>query len=276
MGMKDWLVRYRPGFMGRTGKHSAVPIVIGATGGSGTRAFHGLLQRAGVFMGTRLNSAGDAMDFEPFLDDYIDRILRESRSLAYELEDLPPSLRQEVLSSFEKALQLYAGELPPGQPWGWKNPRSMYVFPIIHHFFPEMRFLHVVRDGRYMAFSKNKNQLRKHFSSLFGHDPEPPIEVSNARLWATTNFQVARWGEHRLASNYLRVLFEDLCVDPAGVAANLIYHLNLPNKDAGEVARGIEGPKRLGPWREAPPALLEEVTASARDTLKAFGYLKAE
>ena len=44
------------------------PVVIGGTGGSGTRAVQSALAAAGVFMGERLNESGDAMDFEPFLD----------------------------------------------------------------------------------------------------------------------------------------------------------------------------------------------------------------
>jgi hypothetical protein len=42
------------------------PVVIGATGGSGTRVIHGILETAGLFMGhdQNLNHAGDAMDIE--------------------------------------------------------------------------------------------------------------------------------------------------------------------------------------------------------------------
>ena len=46
--------------------------------------------------------------------------------------------------------------------WGWKEPRSIYLLPFFHRHLPGLRFLHVVRDGRDMAFSENQNQLRKH------------------------------------------------------------------------------------------------------------------
>ena len=62
------------------------PIVVGATSGSGTRVVQAVLARAGVFMGVRLNEAGDAMDFEPILDELINPVLAVTRSLDYRAE----------------------------------------------------------------------------------------------------------------------------------------------------------------------------------------------
>src|SRR3954471_11566351 len=42
------------------------PVVIGGTGGSGTRVVARMLRTAGVFMGGRLNSADDALDLAEF------------------------------------------------------------------------------------------------------------------------------------------------------------------------------------------------------------------
>ena len=47
---------------------------------SGTRAVCHALQALGVFMGTRLDGAGDAMDFEPILDDGINAVLRTTEA----------------------------------------------------------------------------------------------------------------------------------------------------------------------------------------------------
>ena len=60
------------------------PVVIGATGGSGTRAFHGIMGELGLFMGERVNGAGDAMDFEPFLDRWINPIISSQGRLDYD------------------------------------------------------------------------------------------------------------------------------------------------------------------------------------------------
>ena len=90
----------------------------------------------------------------------------------------------------------------------------MYVLPLIHARFPKMSFVHVLRDGRDMAVSDNRNQLRKHYAALFG---EPSSELDHQaalRLWSATNVMVARWGERVLGERYLQVRFEDLCQRP--------------------------------------------------------------
>src|SRR5215204_6276776 len=120
------------------------PIVVGGTGGSGTRVVQAVLTRAGAFMGIRLNVAGDAMDLEPVLDQIINPVIAVTRSLDYAVEDLPNALVGHALSTFDDAVRRYCSERPAGMRWGWKNPRSMYVLPLIHIRFPEMIFVHVL------------------------------------------------------------------------------------------------------------------------------------
>ena len=51
------------------------PFVIGGVGGSGTRVFADILQKAGCYIGTRLNKAKDSQVFVPLYDKWIPRIL---------------------------------------------------------------------------------------------------------------------------------------------------------------------------------------------------------
>ena len=51
-----------------------------------------------------------------------------------------------------------------------KNPRSMFLLPFFDSYFPALKFIHIVRDGRDMAYSKNQNQLHKHGSTLLDQD----------------------------------------------------------------------------------------------------------
>ena len=146
------------------------PAVIGGTGGSGTRALYHALSAAGVFMGRRLNGAGDAMDFELILDETINVILSHTRSLNYLLSDLPRQTRVAMRRRFAHILSVYAEERP-GAP-GAEDSRSMYILPLIFDRCPGLRFIHLVRDGGEMAQSANQNQPKK---TLCGsHRPSPP------------------------------------------------------------------------------------------------------
>lgn len=251
---------------------AAPPIVVGGTGGSGTRVVQTILTRAGVFMGLRLNFAGDAMDFEPFLDETINLVLVETRSLDYCLADLPQTLRAEAMRGFARAAERFRRDRPIGMPWGWKNGRSMYLLPLIHARFPGMRFVHVLRDGRDMGFSENQNQLRKHYRSLFGEPADEASAEAAMRLWAEANLAVARWGERTLGNRYSRIRFEDLCAQPAESSAALAEGLGLPITLGDLLASSVVPPSTIGRWRQAAAGAPLALPPAAEEAIAVFGY----
>lgn len=249
------------------------PIVVGATGGSGTRVVGGLLANAGVFMGVRLNGAGDAMDFEPFLDDIINPTLEHTRSLSYELSGLPSPFRDKTVSRLREIVERYRADRPTNRPaWGWKNGRSMFILPFISEACPGFRFVHLIRDGRDMALSSNRNQPRKHYAALFGRPFTNPDPVAAIELWARANLEVAAWGETSLGERYLRVRFEELCERPAWTVEGLLGKLSL-RADATRAANGIIKPTSIGRWRKEDERLIEKLNGTARVALEEFGYL---
>lgn len=253
------------------------PLLIGATGGSGTRALHGALKAAGFFVGERLNHAGDAMDFEPFLDANINPVLRETRSLDYSLDDLSDGVRSAAVSEFRAALAHYTRERPRNVPhWGWKNPRSMYVLPIVADSCPGLRFLHLVRDGRDMALSDNQNQPNKHYDALFGETYTGASPENAIRLWAAANLQVANWGERELGRRYARIRFEDLCAEPRTVLADALIASGLETELAGQVGSAAEEvirmPASVGRWNELSIGEKNGLTEIGSEALARFGY----
>lgn len=249
------------------------PIVVGATGGSGTRAVQAAFARAGVFMGNRVNHAGDAMDFEPWLDDAINAVLPHTRSLDYEASALPLAVRAPLLSRLRRIIDAFRAEVPPGTArWGWKNPRSMYILPLIVALQPDLSFVHVVRDGRDMALSDNQNQLNKHFAHLFGRPYGADSEVESIRLWSRANCDVARWAARSLGPRYVRLRLEDLCAEPVRALGRLFYGLGM-TADLHDVASCVQAPPSLGRWREQPPGRIARIAEGGAEGLRAFGYV---
>ena len=152
--------------------------MIGATGGSGTRVLAAIVQRAGMFVGSDLNRSLDALDFAAFFDRWVGR-------------ELTPGAAAEL-----RALVARQHEEAGGRPWGWKEPRSVYLLPFLAAELPGLRFLHVVRDGRDMALSENQVQLRKHGDAVLGASDEPEALRSIA-LWREINLRAADFGEQR-------------------------------------------------------------------------------
>jgi GT2 family glycosyltransferase len=228
------------------------PGVIGATGGSGTRVLAAIVQRAGMFVGSDLNRSLDALDFAAFFDRWVGR-------------DLTPGAAAEL-----RALVTRQHEEAGGRPWGWKEPRSVYLLPFLAAQLPGLRFLHVVRDGRDMALSENQVQLRKHGDAVLGASDEAEALRSIA-LWREINLRVADFGEQELGDRYRRIRFEDLCEQPAVVAARVLRFFGLEG-DAQRAAKEVQAPPTLGRWIDADPRLQAALNERAGDALRRFGY----
>src|SRR6185503_9656389 len=224
------------------------PGVIGATGGSGTRVLAAIVQRAGMFVGSDLNRSLDALDFAAFFDRWVGR-------------ELPPAAAAEL-----RGLVARQHAEADGRPWGWKEPRSVYPLPFLDAELPGLRFLHVVRDGRDMAFSENQVQLRKHGDAVLGRTDEP-MALRSIALWRQVNLQAADFGERELGDRYFRLRFEDLCAEPSARVAEVLRFFGLED-DAGQIAaEEVEAPRTLGRWREADPELQAALTDRAADAL---------
>lgn len=244
------------------------PVVIGALGGSGTRVVARIVIQAGYVLGTNRNASEDAMEFVEFYDRWINRYLLRHRAPLCQEEDAL------MARDFLDCVARHRREIPePEAPWGWKEPRSLYVLPFFHAHFPEMKFIHVIRDGRDMAFSANQNQLRKHGGAVLGpHLHDAPQPVRTAALWARINLDAAAYGEARLGARYLRVQFEALCRAPRETVETIQRFLG----HAGETGCGAEvviPPPSIGRWRGiTDEGLLRAIHAQADEALRRFDY----
>ncbi len=242
------------------------PNVIGATGGSGTRVVARIARLAGMHIGTRLNVSEDNLDFADFGDRWINSYLDGScassgRKREWMVEDFWAFLHE-----------LCAARSSPAQPWGWKEPRSIFLLPFLHEQLSNLRFVHVVRDGRDMAVSSNQNQLRKHGDAVLGaHERSLSPQLRSIALWTSANARVADYGEARLGERYVRLRFEDICARPVEAAQTILDFFDLEG-DAGVAAGEIVPPATLGRWREQPAAVVDELQRVAGVALRRFGY----
>jgi sulfotransferase family protein len=251
------------------------PLVIGATGGSGTRVVARIAKNAEYYLGTNVNPAEDALEFGRFYDVWIDRFLDRGLFRA-PLVSPPPQLEDEFRTVLSRHLAGFS-MAQPDMGWGWKTPRSIYLLPFFHAEFPDLKFIHVLRDGRDMALSQNQNQLRKHGRRVLTWRQRwfASRAVRSILLWDRVNTQAAEYGETYLRHRYLRVRFEDLCFNPVETTAAILRFLDRTD-DAEVIAQAeISPPATIGRWRAAPPALIARLERAASRSLRKFGYLAA-
>lgn len=231
------------------------PLVIGGTGGSGTRVVARIVRLGGRFMGGERNESEDTMPFALF-------------DLRWGLQYLESGPDEAMEERFDQVVADHVASGPEDMPWGWKAPRSYLFLPFLRARFPSLRFIHVVRDGRDMALSRNQRQARQ-YGHLLGR-PDEAEPVRSAAWWEWANLRAKRLGEG-LGAGYLALRFEDLREDPASAVARIV-ELSGGRDTARLVAEVQTGAPRTG-WRECDRERMQDIESACAEGLSAFGYI---
>jgi hypothetical protein len=249
------------------------PVVLMGRGHSGTRVLAWICTHLGIALGTSEDLAtGDAED---------EQFTEEIKAVA--LHDLGSKsdgkLQERALRRFQKAVAGYYERL--GRPagwWGWKFPETYLITPYIAATFPRARYLHLVRDGRDLAFKHHltDDPRRKLGRTLLREAGalDLPHHLQAAISWA---FQVDRFDAFRAhlpPAQVFDVKFEQLCEQPAEQTARLCAFLNLPlTESCRTYLRDEINTGKIRQYREADPQLVREVEQRVAPTLRRYGYL---
>src|SRR5439155_21662541 len=127
---------------------------------------------------------------------------------------------------FERMIHLHCrGISSPDARWGWKNPRSLWLVPFLVERFPELKFVHMVRDARDIMLSENIYFLRQNGHWLLGPDWWQNLEAAALELWRTSIKRALEFALHDLKDRYHKVRYEDLCQRPAETVTRLLEFL---------------------------------------------------
>jgi hypothetical protein len=231
-------------------------------------------------MGTRLTPARDSQDLIEFFEKWINRYVTHTGWLNAALDGRaipvdPPSTEME--EDFTRAIDGHRAALSDASaPWGRKGPRGMYVLPFLSRRYPEMRAVHLIRDGRDMAYSGNQHELRHSEAALGGDFRSLPEPVHSMMIWSRLNLATARYGESQMPERYLRVKFEDLCRDPAVTVGRILefFGADVPGEDVREIAEAVISPPLTSHrWRARDARELKPVLDEGSAALEHFGYL---
>ena len=249
------------------------PVVLLGRGHSGTRVLAWMC----VHLGVKLGTSSPHVEGDPDDVTFTNKI----KALAAHNLDVtsPAHVREHALRRFKAAVsKYYAGLGNPSGMWGWKFPETYLIAPYVARTFPRARYLHLVRDGRDIAFKSHLTDNPRHrvgkavLSAC--HALELPDHLRAAASWA---YQVDRFDafrDHLPASSVLDMRFEDLCTSPAESAERLSAFLGAPMTDACReyVASGIDTLK-VAQYREQDPRLVDEVEGRIGATLRRYRYL---
>lgn len=246
------------------------PLIIGGLGGSGTRVVTRVIRRTGRFMGADLPESEDALQ----LDDFA--LKWAVPYMAARLREQPLSEAAEMVSDFEEGLRRHVAPIAgTDAPWGFKNPQNIHFLPFLIEQLGDLRFIHVIRDGRDMAFGGfPRPRIIDVYLEPDNAWPESQKPLRMIAYWDRANRLAADFGRRELGANYHLVRLEDLCLRTEATIRDVLEFAGraspgLIKNAAAEVSR----PDTLGRWQSEQGPLLEEATKVGEAALRRFGYL---
>ncbi len=245
-------------------QYSQEPIFIGGFPGSGTRVVSRILSMANIFMGSKINNTNDSVYFAPFLNKWVGKFISEEFSDKNELY-------AQMKKDFDHLLEGHLSGIPDDVPWGSKNPRNILILPFLHSLFPEMKFIHVLRDGRDLAASpKQRVKIKQYAIDLLGNEVSSVSELVN--LWSAITLKGFNDGEQFLGKNYLLIKFEDMCTNPSQVITEILKFSGGSMECLDAAIDEVNPPvNAIGRWKAAKDQF-EHLSTDTRKTLEKFGY----
>ncbi len=247
------------------------PLVIGGVGGSGTRVYRKVVEAAGYMMLTapwplRRFSKREHHDNYFLLKHFYARWVNR-----YLLDDLGKAELTRMRLELQTMLAL-SGPAHYGRGlWGWKNPRTLYLLPFLNELYPEMRYIHVIRDGRDHAF--HPRFPYEHDVLLSPEDRRSEEHIRKALVWSNANALGQRAGDTFLQGRYVQSRLEDLCADPAHEIERVFNFLGCRDASGIErAARHVKKPSSFGRWCKQPDEAIAAVEQKVGSDLQRYGY----
>ena len=165
--------------------------------------------------------------------------------------DRSPVIPEEQLLQARESLLSAPPRDRRDQHWGWKEPNSHILLPMLDRCFPEMKFVFVMRNGLDMAFSDNRNQLEHFWGDLMLEGDSSPTPQNLLRYWIAAHKRMQGFRQ-RMGHRLHFLSFDRLCLDPEGELEALreFAGIQISKKDMALLADSVSPPKTMGRFRE--------------------------
>lgn len=228
------------------------PVVVGGVGGSGTRVVAEVLKALGFYMGN-LNTANDNKQFAT--------LFRRPKWFKRQAKQNAQAIYQ-ALQTFEQEMDIARLDRSSYVGWGWKNPVTHIYLPYLNNYFPELKYIHVIRHGLDMAFSGNKKQLQL-WGKLYNVNAPKTKDDAPARAldyWITSNNKAIQRGNKLLGERFLIVKYDDLCHNPERVIKEIVAFVEVdrPRVNIEKLCKLVKAPNSIGRYKQHDLRVIEQ------------------
>ena len=199
-------------------------ITVIGRGHSGTRAISHTLSASGVYMGAEINGAGDLIPPEEMYEAC--RVMARNVTYLGDLRwDFSRLHTMPIDPAFTRLIESYlASVLSSTEPnRGWKIPETTLVYPWIVRMFPDIHYIHWVRDPRDCIIGSHVTDDLGTFN--IPYDKPDDVRAMRAISW---KYQREIVKATPVPKRVLRVRFEDFVFEQDRELKRLEEYLGLP------------------------------------------------
>ena len=214
-------------------------ITVIGRGHSGTRAISQTLYASGVYMGSTLNHSGDKVPPEAMYDAC--RVLgghvKWDGGLSW---DLAPLHTMEIDAEFKPLIESYLADVLSSKSAhrGWKIPETTLVYPWIVRMFPDIKYIHWIRDPRDCILGDHITDDLHHFGVDY-----PATNSVRRRRAISWQYQYELVKSTPKPKNYILIRFEDFILKHEETLQCLEDFLGIP------LARIVVRRESVGRWK---------------------------
>ena len=199
-------------------------ITIIGRGHSGTRAISHTLYASGVYMGSSINPSGDKIPPQKMYDAC--RVLAQyvdwEGGLSWNFSRL---FSEEIPNEFTDLISDYLQDVlkNKSEHKGWKIPETTLIYPWIQRLFPDIKYIHWVRDPRDGILSGHKTDDLRDFGIQY--ELTDDIRKRRAISWY---YQYQLMKATPEPKNLIKIRFEDFVLHQEEVLEKLEDFLGFP------------------------------------------------
>ena len=199
-------------------------ITIIGRGHSGTRAISHTLYASGVYMGSSINPSGDKIPPQKMYDAC--RVLAQyvdwEGGLSWNFSRL---FSEEIPNEFTDLISDYLQDVlkNKSEHKGWKIPETTLIYPWIQRMFPDIKYIHWVRDPRDGILSGHKTDDLRDFGIQY--ELTDDIRKRRAISWY---YQYQLMKATPEPKNLIKIRFEDFVLHQEEVLEKLEDFLGFP------------------------------------------------
>jgi hypothetical protein len=262
------------------------PVVIFNKSHSGSRLLAELVRLGGIYMGAHQNESGDSEDILELVEYVVEHHYPDFKGLWRKDERSDSELSAMIARVFRNHLD--NSEAPR---WGWKLCETAYVLPLIDYLFPRALYLHLIRDGRDVAFTDHVAPFNRFWQKVytdsagmrywrglwFGRISKLAYRIDplpyNVQHWINSVTVGRRFGA-MLRDRYMETRYEDLCLRFEEEAPRILSFIDAPDRiKAVETLRPSIAVDAVGKFRRRPPWQRWRAERLAAPLLIELGYL---